>query len=162
MSYEDRVAVSSFVGAANCCLDDHPCLESNSEALITFFVTFDADALTRTIFRVPSFGYTPCGNESESLPLFSLLYATLGDDDDDDDSDEDFDWTILREDVVCIMVCCDWSFWSDFFFLAFEINLECFVVSTVVILSTVIITVVLDQQGIGEQSRDRLLMHGQG
>ena len=52
------------------------------------------------LFWVPSPVLTPSGNDSESLPLFSLFSATW---DDGADSEEDF-WTSLREDVVCIML----------------------------------------------------------
>ena len=104
ISYEDRVDVSLFVGAESCCLGVHPCLASNSDADITFFVTVDDEAFTFTravLFWAPSpVVCTPNGNDSESLPLFSLFSATW---DDADDSEEDF-WTSLREDVVCIML----------------------------------------------------------
>jgi hypothetical protein len=66
---------------------DQPCLASNSDAVITFFATVEDDALARTMLWV-----TPCENDSESLPLFSLLYATLGD---DDSEEEDFGTTLM-------------------------------------------------------------------
>lgn len=94
-------------------------MASNSDAVITFFATVEDDALARTMLWV-----TPCENDSESLPLFSLLYATLGD---DDSEEEDFGTTLMTTMTML----------SLFYFVDdLDIRQKCFGVSTLAYIMT--------------------------